>query len=119
MLDFDKMSALGQKVYAAASEASYRHPFPFGQVTDHALPSIQALLKRTREQNERDRDGGDFLRVAMEELFEYCEASLKGDHRRAERELLDVFAVLVKEYERLEREGTTSSWGQLFMRGDR
>ena len=118
MLDFDSMSRLGQKVYAAASEASFRHPFPFSQVTGHPLESIQGLLKRTREQNELDRDGGDFLRIAMEELFEYCEASLEGDRKRAERELLDVFAVLVKEYERLERDGATFSWGEHFMRGD-
>ena len=119
MLDFDSMSRLWQKVYAAASEASFRHPFPFSQVTGHSLESIQGLLKRTREQNELDRDGGDFLRIAMEELFEYCEASLIGDHRKAERELLDVFAVLLKEYERIERAGNTSPWGRLFMRGDR
>ena len=118
MIGFDSMGRLAQKVYAATSFANCKHPFPFARVTEHGLMDVKGLLARTREANERETDGGDFLRVAMEELFEYCEASLEGDRKRAERELLDVFAVLVKEYERLERDGATFSWGEHFMRGD-
>lgn len=118
MIGFDSMGRLAQKVYTATSVAKCKHPFPFARVTEHSIMSVKGLLARTREANERETDGGDFLRVAMEELFEYCEASLEGDRKRAERELLDVFAVLVKEYERLERDGATFAWGEHFMTGD-
>ena len=75
-----------------------------------------------KEQDGKHRQRAEYYSelaaMDVQELFEYCEASLEGDRKRAERELLDVFAVLVKEYERLERNGATFSWGEHFMRGD-
>ena len=71
------------------------------KVCHHDLDGVRGFLAECRNFN--DNNTPDFVSILDEEIAEYCEASILGDHEAARRELLDCAAVIMREWERIEQ----------------
>ena len=88
-------------------EAKKKHPkFAVEVVHDADLPSATFLLKEYKLFVKRLKEIGwlDFDAIATMSLREYIVAVLGGDRDAAKRELLDMAAVLMREWERISDE---------------
>lgn len=78
-----------------------KHPKFVDKVSHCTVKDIRKFLKECRGAN----DDGDvsFSSILEEEMAEYVEASLLGDKEQAKRELFDCAAVLMREWERINK----------------
>lgn len=79
--------------------AAEKHSAYTTRLNHHSLDEVREFLAGCRKYN--NDTGGDFNSIIEEEIAEYIEASLVGDREKAKRELLDVAAVVLREWERI------------------
>lgn len=91
-------------MFDAYDRACKKHPkFHDGKVCTGSVGYAEAEEKWCKKQCAiKEREGNiTFHDIIREELVEYYVASLKGDVVQAREELLDCFAVLMREWERI------------------
>ena len=81
-------------------KAVEKHPQFTTRLCNHDLGEVLEFLALCRKWN-ANRKKECFNSIIDEEIAEYIEASLDGDHDAARRELLDCAAVLMREWERI------------------
>ena len=78
-----------------------KHPVFTDKVCHHEIDSVRRFIFACRDYNEKNTP--DFVSILDEEIGEYAEASILGDTEAAKRELLDCAAVIMREWERINK----------------
>ena len=95
---YKQFADVAKKAYLHACE---KHPVFTDKVSHCDIVDIRRFLNECRKSN--DEGNVSFASILEEELAEYIEASLVGNAEAAKRELLDVAAVIMREWERISK----------------
>ena len=104
MMTQEERMGLTGCIFDAYDRACKKHPkFHDGKACRDSVKYLKELARWSKVQCViKEREGNITLYdLIRKELAEYCFASLKGDVVQAREELLDCFAVLIREWERI------------------
>lgn len=101
MIDLGTFRAFMDGLREAYLHAVEKHPQYTDLLVHFGIDGVRNLTERARVFNDNPVNKPSFFTIISEELGEYMEASLLGDHEAAKRELLDVAAVVLREWERV------------------